>query len=129
MSAAVQTCLQDIEAQVQRVAQALSGASGDELVEVCDDLQQQIGRLHHLLQLSPLSPSAQLPRVLQARKTAAALSSLQENLARRVVLTQQTLQTLFPAAHSDTYSVRSSAHTNLYGSAGRRSGEFRVVAA
>lgn len=127
---AIQNCLQDIETLVQRVVQALSGASGDELVKVCDDLQQHVSRLQHLLLQSPPSSLAQSHWVLQARKAAAALASLQENLARRAVLTQQTLQTLFPAARSDTYSVRLGLRTNQpYGSAGRRSGEFRVVAA
>lgn len=130
MSAAIQNCLQKIDAQLQRVAQALNSASGDELVGICDDLQQQVIELQRLWQRFSPTSSAQSQWVLQIRKAAAALASAQESLARRAVLTQQTLQTLFPAASSDTYTARPGTRTNQpYGSAGRRSGEFQVIAA
>lgn len=130
MSAAIQNCLQKIDAQVQRVAQALNGASGDELVSICSDLQQQVTELQRLWQRSSSTPSAQSQWVWQIRKAAAALASAQESLARRAVLTQQTLQTLFPAASSDTYNVRLGTRPNQpYSSAGRRSGEFQAIAA
>lgn len=130
MSAAVIDCLHDIEIRVDCVAKMLSGVPGDDLVRVCADLQQAVNRFHTLLQQSPQMLFTQPHLLLQVDKAAAALVSVQENLARRAALTQQTLQTLLPTVRSDTYGVGTFARMRQpYGSAGQRSGEFQVVAA
>lgn len=122
--------LEELDARLQQVAHLLVRASDGDLVTACDELHKQVGAFQALWQKAALAPPVPIPLALRLRKTAAALASVQQNLARRAVLTQQTLQTLFPATQSDTYSVGVGARARKpYGSAGRQSGEFQAVCA
>jgi len=128
MSDALVDSLQKIELQVQRIAHLMAGAADEELLRACVDLQGQVSRFYAL---SPeLASQRRGTLAMRLRKTAAALASCQENLARKAVLTQQTLQTLFPATRSDTYGAGPAARARQpYGSAGRQSGEFQTICA
>lgn len=130
MSAVIFDYLSDIDERVQSVAKALNGSIVEDLVNASADLQLAVNQFHAFLQRSPSMLSRQPQVLLQVNKAAAALASVQENLARRSVITQQTLQTLIPTVRAATYGVGMGARTRQpYGSAGQRSGEFKVAVA
>lgn len=130
MSDAVLDSLAEVEMRVQQVSHLMAGVAGDELVQACADLQLHANRFCTLAQEFLVQQPAAASLTMRLHKTAAALASCQENLARHAVLTQQSLQTLFPATKNDTYGVGVGARVRQpYGSAGRQSGEFHVITA
>lgn len=130
MSAVFVACLRNVDVRIQAVSEALNSSSVEDLVNASTNLQQAVYQLHALLQrTSPVLLKQNLVSS-QVNKAVAALTSVQENLLRRSMMTQQTLQTLIPTARSSTYGVGMGARLRQpYGSAGQRSGEFQVAVA
>lgn len=122
--------IEQIDAQLQRIAQLMVHAADGDLASACNGLQQQVCDLQARWQKTALAQPLPATLALRLRKTAATLAATQQNLARRAVLTQQALQTLVPATQSATYDAGVGVRArNPYASAGRQSGEFQVVAA
>lgn len=130
MSDAVSLAIDQLDAQLQRIAQQMTHGAGGDLAYACGELQRQVCDFQTLYQKTVVTRPLSSAVSLRLRKTAAALAATQENLRRRAVLTQQALQTLVPATQSATYDASIGARArNPYASAGRQSGEFQVVAA
>ncbi len=129
MNGPISKSLNDFDAQVRRLAQLLVDASAGDLLATCAQLQAQAARLQADMQQRPVGDPLPTPLALRLRQSAAALTACQQSLARRTVLTGQTLQTLLPALRRDTYSVEALVRGRTpYGSAGRQSGEFQALA-
>ncbi|OIN92490.1 MAG: hypothetical protein AUJ20_07710 [Comamonadaceae bacterium CG1_02_60_18] len=131
MTNPLEPCLQAVRACVQKLEQELAQpASASSLEAAGASLYAQAFRLSALADQAQVATKkdAKLAQCLQ--HVAATLTSCQSQLARRAAINAQALQTLVPAARSDTYTggLRNRA-AQPYGSAGHQSGEFKVIRA
>jgi len=126
----ITTQLAQVELQVAQVSETLLDMSLGDLPQVCKSMQAAVVDFSKLAQHMPTQFKTDQPLQLRLRKVAAALTSCRESLLRRSVITQQALGALVPATRSDTYaSAAGPRSSKTYGSAGRQSGEFRMVSA
>ena len=126
----VQSYLESIETQINRVTQLLQGPASTELELACTALQSAV--LDFSSQMQQMSGKLDADPSLKARlrRVSFSLTSCREGLARRAALTQGALGMLMPATRQDTYVPAASRYARQpYGSVGRQSGEFQMTCA
>ncbi|MBB1076530.1 hypothetical protein HUU62_19185 [Rhodoferax sp. 4810] len=126
----IQSSLDVVETQIQQVAQLLLAPDSGDLLQASTALQAAILEFSRLTQRTPVGFAKEPSFKARLRKMSAALTSCRETLLRRTFITQSALSTLMPATRDNTYAPGAGQYTRLpYGSAGRQSGEFRVISA
>jgi len=131
MNPSVAGCLNEVQASVDALAKALAQpAPPSQLTASSDALNLQAFKLMALVKQTP-SVATQDPSLVRGlRQVAASLAACQAQMARQVALTNQALQMLLPTTAGDTYTSALQGRSGQpYGSAGRRSGEFRAISA
>lgn len=122
--------LEHVELQVAQVSETLIDMSLGDLPQVCKSMQAAIVDFSKLARQMPTQFKTDQPLQLRLRKVSASLMSCRESVIRRSAITQQALGALVPATRSDTYAPAAGPRSSkTYGSAGRQSGEFRMVSA
>ncbi|MDD5028822.1 MAG: hypothetical protein PHH58_04855 [Rhodoferax sp.] len=126
-----QAGLDQVEVSVDELAGLLAQATQAGALEAAGvTLNKQVLKLSALMGQAPAAIKKDAVVVQRLRRMAITLASCQAHLARQAALTGLAMQTLFPAVRTDTYaSAMIGRPGQPYGSAGRRSGEFRVVSA
>jgi hypothetical protein len=119
--------LDQVEVQLARFSEALSGKNPDELTHACAGLQPLVLTLSQSMRNSALW-RADPTLSLRLKQIAAALAAHRESLMRRSVLAERALATLIPSARAETYSAGAGAR-RAYAGFGRQSGEFKATAA
>ncbi len=119
--------LDQVDAQLARFADALSGKNPDELTLASAGLQSLVLTLAQSMRNGALW-RADPALALRLKQIAAALAAQRESLLRRSVLAERALATLIPSTRSETSSSGAGAR-RAYGGFGRQSGEFKVAAA
>jgi len=131
MTNPLEPCLQEVRACVQTLEQELAQPTSASSLEAAGaSLYVQAFRLTALADKAQVATKKDAKLAQCLHHVAATLVSCQSQLARRAAINAQALQTLLPAARSDTYAggIRHRA-AQPYGSAGRQSGEFKVICA
>ncbi|MDR3371374.1 hypothetical protein [Rhodoferax sp.] len=122
--------LETIETHINSVAQLLQSSASSDLTPACAALQSAVLALSSLTQQKSAKLDADPSLKARLRKASLSLASCRESLARRAALTQGALGALMPATRQDTYAPAANQYARqLYGSAGRQSGEFRATSA
>ena len=122
--------LSQLEAQLALLSAALVRNDSVELVSAAGQLQSLAVHFSKVLQQAGIGIKDYPPGQVRVKKIGAALGSLREGLLRRSVSVDRALAALLPAAQTDTYAPKARGYGQQpYGSAGRQSGEFRVLAA
>lgn len=126
----LQLSLEVVETQIHQINQQLLAPDSADLLQASTALQAAVLELSRLVQRTPGGFSKDPSFKLRMRKMSVALASCRESLLRRAFLTQGALSALMPATREDTYSPAAGKYARQpYGSAGRQSGEFRVISA
>ncbi|HOE41245.1 MAG TPA: hypothetical protein PLB25_06410 [Rhodoferax sp.] len=119
--------LNQIEAKVEAFANALQSNRLEELVSVAVSFQMACVELSSCMQKVPTDDVGTRRKIGQV---AALMAAQRVALMRRSMLVERGLATLMPAVHAETYVPSAGRFSsNLYASAGRRSGEFRTSVA
>lgn len=123
---AISAALAALEQHVHDINASLVQGDAPSLLRAAESLRQGAVRLGELLQ--SLTPQQRHSRQLklQLSELAANLAMGRDNLARRSVLVERTLQTLVPAVRNNTYAP---ASAGPYGNVARPSGSFKSLAA
>jgi len=129
-SHSVQCQLDTIESQINQFSQSLFDPAAGDLLQAASSLQTAVLELSRLMQRGPTGLDKDPSLKVRVRKISVALTSCREALMRRAYITQSALSTLMPATRDATYAPAAGKYARQpYGSAGRQSGEFRVVRA
>ena len=129
-SNSLQSSLENVETHIHQIHQQLLAPDTGDLLQASTALQAAVLAFSRLVQGSPAGFSQEPAFKLRLRALALALASCRETLLRRAFITQSALSTLMPATHEPLYSPAAGQYTRQpYGSAGRQSGEFRVISA
>jgi hypothetical protein len=128
------TLLDQIEAHLTQFSAALLANRTDDMGRVSAALQALVVVLSRSLTPAYLKPGHDLAAQQRVKKLAAALAAQRESLLRHSVIAERALESLMPAARSDTYAAPAAGGYGkrvfgAYGGAGRRSGEFNMSAA
>lgn len=130
LSRLIQSHLDAIETHISQVSRCLLDPGSGDLLQASTDLQAAVLGLSRLPQLSVLDRPVASSLKLRLRQTMASFDACREALMRRSFLTESSLSTLIPATRNHTYAPAAGRYTRQpYGSAGRQSGEFRVISA
>jgi hypothetical protein len=122
--------LSQFEAQLALLFDALARNDANELVAASAELHSTTVVFSKVLRQLALNLQGNLPDQVRIQKMAAGLACAREGLVRRCVGVERGLAALMPAAQNATYAPLSGGFARRsYGSAGRQSGEFRVVSA
>jgi len=126
----LQSHLDTIEAQIYSVTQLLQDSTSVDLVAACAALQSAMLNFSSVVQQKSANLEADPTFKARLCKVSISLASCRDSMARRAALTQGALAALMPATRQDTYSSAASRYGHQpYGSAGRQSGEFKVISA
>lgn len=126
----LQSHLDTIEAQISSVTQLLDSSASADLTSACAALQSAVLDFSGVVKQKSAHLDADSSLKAHLGRVSISLASCRENLARRAAFTQGALAALMPATRQDTYAPAASRYRQQpYGSAGRQSGEFRVVSA
>lgn len=118
------------EGQLALLSAALLRNDANELVAAAGELQSMAVLFSKVLQPVAASLKSDPSARMRVKKISAALGSMREALLRQSVRVDRTLSALMPAAQSNTYAPRTGVYARQpYDSAGRQSGEFRVLSA
>ncbi len=118
------------EGQLASLSAALLSNDVNELVATAGELQSMAVLFSKVLQPVAASLKSSPSARMRVKKIAATLSSMREALLRQSVRVERALFALVPASQSSTYAPKTGVYARQpYGSAGRQSGEFRVLAA
>lgn len=122
--------LDQVQAQLDTVSQALIDSDADSLVVAATALQAAAISLSRLAQVAPHQIKQNRAHQLRIRQIHDVLASRREILIRRSVMVERALAALVPQSQASTYAPSSGAYGRQpYGSAGRQSGEFKVLSA
>lgn len=123
--------LAQVQAQAEQVSKMLLQAPSDELTQTCIDLPAAVLDFSRLMKQVAADFKADHQVQLRLRLVAAQLASCREGSIRQSVLATHALSALIPATTQNaTYVPQAGARSrHPYCSAGRQSGEFRVVSA
>ena len=123
--------LSQFDAQLALLSAALIRNDSNELVAAAGELQSMTVVFSKVLRQASADFKENPQAQLHVKKIAAALASMREGLLRRSVAVDRALSALVPATQQvDTYAPKMGAFASQpYGSAGRPSGEFKVLAA
>ena len=120
--------LSQVETQLALLSAALIRDDGNELVAVSTEIQSMAVLFARVLQQAAVSLKNNPAAQWRVKKISATLASIREGLIRHSVKVDRALAALVPATQEVTYSPKSGAYARQpYGSAGRQSGEFRVL--
>jgi len=126
----LQSSLEIIETHICQISRQLLEPDSGDLLQTSTALQAAVLEFLRLVQRTPAAFTKEPSLKSRMRKMSVALVSCREALLRRAFLTQSALSTLMPATRDATYSPAAGNYARQpYGSAGRQSGEFRVVSA
>ncbi len=120
--------LSQFETQLALLSAALVGGQASVLVESATRVQSMAVLLSKVLP-SWLASAGHNPQLAQrVKKLQATLAGVLEGLLRQRVQVDRALAALMPAAQNNTYSAQAGTYGRQpYASAGRQSGEFRVL--
>jgi len=125
-----QSSLDIVETHLHQVTQLLLEPDSGDLLQASTALQAAVLEFSRLAQRAAAEFAKDPAFKRRLRKVSVTLASCRESLARRAFVTQSALSTLMPATRDTTYAPAANKFTRLpYGSAGRQSGEFRVISA
>jgi|GEM_PF-1046258 len=126
----IQSSLDTIDTHLQLVTRHLLDPQSGDVLQASTALQAAVLAFSQLAQRFPADLANQPQLKLRLRRMAAALASCRETLLRHTFITQSALSTLMPATREQTYAPAAGRYPRQpYGSAGRQSGEFRVISA
>ncbi|APW45600.1 hypothetical protein [Rhodoferax antarcticus] len=126
----LQSSLEIVETHIHQISQQLLEPDSGELLQASTDLQAVVLELSRLVQRTPAVFTQEPSLKLRMRTISVGLASCRETLLRRAFITQSALSTLMPATRDTIYAPAMGKYSRQpYGSAGRQSGEFRVISA
>ena len=125
ISTRVETSLTQLELQLGVVSAALIDGDPQSLESVTTDLRRMCMGLYELSGSLPQSDLSNKQIKRRLITLAQAMAEQREGLSRRAVAVDRALSCMLPAAKMATYTQASSP----YGSAGRQSGAFKLLAA
>lgn len=110
---AIKDGLAALQQQLQSITESLADADSHRLIQASESLKQ--GSLDLMAVARQLSPAALGdPRLRhQLSQVSQMLALCRENLARRSAIVERRLQTIVPAAGSDTYGKLASPYAKL----------------
>lgn len=130
VSHSLQSSLEIVETHLKQITQQLLEPDSGDLLQASNALQAAVLEFSRLVQHTPAVFAQETSLKLRMRKISVSLASCRESLLRRTFITQSALSTLMPAALDTMYSPAAGKYARQpYGSAGRQSGEFRVISA
>ena len=122
--------LDTIESQINQFSQSLLDPAAGDLLQAASGLQTAVLELSRLMPRVPAGLDKDPSLKVRVRQISVALTSCREALMRHAYITQSALSTLMPATRDNTYAPAAGNYARQpYGSAGRQSGEFRVIRA
>ena len=125
ISTRIETSLAQLELQLGVVSAALIDGDPQSLESVTADLRRMSMGLYELSGSFPQSDLSNKQIKLRLAALTQAMAEQREGLSRRIVAVDRALSCMLPDAKMATYAQASSP----YGSAGRQSGAFKLLAA
>lgn len=118
------------EGQLALLSAALLSNDVHALVAAAGELQAMAVLFSKVLQPAAASLKNNPSARMRVKRLSATLGSMREALLRQSVRVDRALSALVPASQSHTYAPKTGVYARQpYGSVGRQSGEFRVLAA
>ena len=121
----VEAALARVELCVDKVSVAIVSGEPSELIVASGALQQAAVDFSYLLQRLTEKKKKNKELKLRVKRIAAGMATQREGLIRRNVLVSRALNVIVPATRSTTYAQA----VGPYGSAGKQTGVFKVLAA